>query len=74
MEAEDLQRDISEILQRTTRIETKIERMEALEIRISNVEAAMNQQKGKMGVYTALSGFIGAVLGALLSFLVGRFT
>ena len=67
-----LEDDVSEILQRVARIETKIERMEALENRVSLLEAQANQAKGKATIMTVIAGFLGALVGALASILIGR--
>ena len=68
----ELHKDVSEILQRTARIEAKIERFEALEMRVTSLEADLNQQRGSSKVYTAIAGFIGAIAGAIISYLIGK--
>lgn len=54
-----------EVIDRLARIETKIEKVDALEQRIAALEATDNQRKGVHTFITAAIGLIAGLIGAL---------
>lgn len=54
-----------EVIDRLARIETKIEKMDALEKRVTRLEASDNKRKGMMAVCSGLCALVGALLGIL---------
>lgn len=52
-----------EVIDRLARIETKIEKMDTLEKRVTKLEASDNKRKGMMAVCSGVCALIGAFLG-----------
>lgn len=59
---EDFER---EVIDRLARIETKIEKMDVLERRVTKLEASDNKRKGMLAVCSGICALVGAFLGIL---------
>lgn len=54
-----------EVIDRLARIETKIEKMDMLEKRVTKLEASDNKRRGMLVVCSGLCALIGAFLGII---------
>lgn len=54
-----------EVIDRLARIETKIEKMDVLEKRVTKLEASDNKRKGMLVISSGLCALVGALLGIL---------
>lgn len=59
---EDFER---EVIDRLARIETKIEKMDVLERRVTKLEASDNKRKGMLAICSGICALVGAFLGIL---------
>ena len=54
-----------EVIDRLARIETKIEKMDVLEKRITKLEASDNKRKGMLAICSGLCALVGAFIGII---------